>query len=708
MRSRSALGLVPAALVIGLTVPLSARPLALQDAPVFGTEVSVVAVPVFVTDKSGRAVAGLTVADFELEDQGKKVPLVAFLAVDVTGAARGAEAGTLLQASARRQFLFLFDLTFSTPTGIMRARDAAISLVRESLAPSDLAAVATFSQRGIQILVTFTPDRSQLERAITNLGLVETQPPARDTLSIAYDLGVPRYGPGIGPPPSDAMSQYLIQMSRLMARGDQAHYRQRVDGFLDGMEQLVQTLDAVQGRKQVILLSAGFDSTVIGGARGQETTEASEAVVSGRIWEVQTDRYFGDSAARDSLDRLFKSVAATDTVVHTLDVTGMSAGGGVADALPQPIGRGRDTLAQLAANTGGRFVGDSNDLHGGLVGLLETSRHYYVLAFEPFDPKGKPGRLRKLRVRVRGAGLSVSHRRGYLIADPKRETSPAQAALQAAEAIAKGLSGGAIALGAVAVPYRNAKGGLSLPVILQIDGRALTAGTKSKQLGLEVFGYAFDGEGRLHYTVSLSPLVDLGAVRSVLEAKGFQVITSFAVPEGPVDLRFVVREKASRRTGSLRLQLEMPEFDGERIVLSQPLAMDDPRSRLVVPAPSRALPGLEIPFRLAKTPFTAEPLPAFANGSRRDVCVMAWGGALRDGSEPAYEIEAQLIDAAGGEVELLLASPARVVPDADGIERYVLALAPSGIPAGRYLLRLDFVDPVSGDKARSETPVRIE
>ncbi len=708
MSTRSVTGLAPAVLAIGLVAPLAAQSPRLPDAPVFGTEVSVVAVPVFVTDKADRAVPGLTAADFELEDQGKKMPLVAFLAIDATGAAPGAEAGTLLQASARRQFLFLFDLTFSTPTGIMRARDAAIRLLRENLAPSDLAAVATFSQRGIQILVTFTPDRSQLERAITSLGLVETQPPARDKLSIAYDLGVPRWGPGISTPPDDAMTEYLIQMSRLMARGDQAQYRRRVDGFLDGLEQLTTTLDAVHGRKQVILLSAGFDSTVLGGARGQEAAEASEAVVSGRLWEVQTDRYFGDSAARDSLDKLFRTVAATDTVIHTLDVTGLDAGAGVADALPQPIGRGRDTLAQLAVNTGGRFIGDSNDLQGALVELLEASRHYYVLAFEPLDPKGKPDRLRKLKVRVRGDGLSVSHRRGYVIADPKREPSPASAALQAAEAIAKGLSGGPIALSAVAVPYRNAEGRLSLPVILQVDGRALVRATKAKQLELEVFGYAFDAEGRVFDTLTLTPLVDLGAVRSVLETKGFQVITSFAVPEGAVDLRFVVREKATRRAGSLRLQLEMPAFAEERIVLSPPLAMDDPRARLVVPAPSRALPALEIPFRLAETPFTAEPLPTLANGARHDVCVMAWGGKARNGSEPAFEVEAQLLDVAGGLRDLPLSGPPRVMRDADGIERYVLTLAPSDYPPGRYVLRTNFRDPASGATGRSELAVRIE
>src|SRR5574341_1249797 len=81
MPARSASGLVSAVLAIGLIAPPAARLLVSQEPPVFTTEVNLVAVPVFVTDKAGRAVAGLIAADFELEDQGKKVPLVAFLAM---------------------------------------------------------------------------------------------------------------------------------------------------------------------------------------------------------------------------------------------------------------------------------------------------------------------------------------------------------------------------------------------------------------------------------------------------------------------------------------------------------------------------------------------------------------------------------------------------------------------------------------------------
>lgn len=90
MRSGIMLRSTLAASIVWLTAAPAGWTQVPQEPPVFGAEVSLVTVPVFVTDKSGHAVPGLTAADFEVEDQGKKTPIVAFLPVDV-----GQEAGGL-------------------------------------------------------------------------------------------------------------------------------------------------------------------------------------------------------------------------------------------------------------------------------------------------------------------------------------------------------------------------------------------------------------------------------------------------------------------------------------------------------------------------------------------------------------------------------------------------------------------------------------
>ena len=114
-----------------------------------------------------------------------------------------------------------------------------------------------------------------------------------------------------------------------------------------------------------------------------------------------------------------------------------------------------------------------------------------------------------------------------------------------------------------------------------------------------------------------------------------------------------------------------------------------------------------IPFRLADAPFTADPRPSLANGAAREICVMAWGGDIQVAPDRLPEMAPQLVDAAGTAHAVSL-DAVRVVPDADGVGRYVLTLRLAGVPRGDYVLRLSVRDPDSGAKARSELAVRVE
>jgi VWFA-related protein len=700
--------------LFGLAALVAARspaePPAQQAPPVFPVDVRLVAVPVFVMDKDGRAVPGLTVQDFEVEDGGRSVPVAAFLAVDA-GAPSALTAGSVsprLVAASRRQFLLLFDLAFSSPAGILKARKAALELLEKWPQPGDLVAAAKFGGGGVEVLVGFTPDRVQVARAVTTLGSGEGAR-LRDPLGLAYDLGFTTIDPfgKWGLQILDEKSkdpEFYRDMTLLQARTERNAYRQRVMGYVGDLQHLAQLLDSVQGRKQVILLSGGFDQSVLTGAEGTEQADAARAVVEGRLWEVQGDRRFGDAGARSVLDGLYEALARTDTVVHSVDVTGMATAGALDETGSAPRGSGRGTLAELAGRSGGRFVREGNDIAAGLREVMDASRYYYVLAFEPADAKKKPGELRKLKVKVKRAGLQVSHRAGYTVPDLK--AVPASTVqLQSAEAIAKGLSGGALRLSAVAVPYRSPQGEVSLPVVLEVEGGSLLAGA-GKALSLEIYGYALDATGRIQDAVGLTPTLDLEKLGPGIRNTGVQVITAFRVQEGLADLRFLVRDTASGRTGSLRSASVVPSFEEGAAFLSLPLLMDDPRSRLVIPTASRANRNLQIPFRLGDAPFTPQAAPVLRNGAAQQVCLMAWGDAA--GGDGTAALKAVLVrDDGDGRAIPLETAGLRVVSDVDRFRRLVLTVTPRGVPRGQYRLRLTVASSGSAE-SRSEQAVRVE
>src|SRR5690242_8505839 len=99
-------------------------------------DVVVVEVPVQVIGKDGQPVRGLTAADFEVTEGRKKLPVTGFEVLDLAVEERAASD---MPTAARRHFLMLFDLSFSEPKSIVKARQAAADVV-DALHPTDLVA----------------------------------------------------------------------------------------------------------------------------------------------------------------------------------------------------------------------------------------------------------------------------------------------------------------------------------------------------------------------------------------------------------------------------------------------------------------------------------------------------------------------------------------------------------------------------------------
>src|SRR3954462_10102996 len=104
--------------------------------------VHVVELPVSVLDASGNPVRGLAAANFALYDEKKKQPITSFDAIDFASEASNAPATAIapMNPAARRSFVLLFDLGFTSPRSMSRAQDAARRFVNENVAARDLVA----------------------------------------------------------------------------------------------------------------------------------------------------------------------------------------------------------------------------------------------------------------------------------------------------------------------------------------------------------------------------------------------------------------------------------------------------------------------------------------------------------------------------------------------------------------------------------------
>ena len=447
--------------------------------PVFSSEVSLVSIPVFVTDKSGKALPGLTASDFELFEDGKRVPIVSFQYVDTTD---DEEQELIRQApAARRRFLFLFDLSFTDLGGLHRAQAAARTFLRTKLADSDLAAVLTFdTNRGIRIVANFTEDRALLTHAVETLG-VPSLARINDPLNLnfsATDLqgGGQAAGEGSSEGLQAVTDSFLKALAQRLKSADEGIYQQQVLGLIGSFEELGRALRNVEGRKQLVYFSAGFNSQALVGMQGYDARNASDAVTQGRLWEVDSNARYGDARLRTIFQEMTRVISSADTVIHAVDVTAL----GTDDSLTRTdinndLGRmvhGRESLNYVSAETGGRFFKDTSDIGVVLGEIRDMTSRFYILGYQP-DSLKTPGQFHKFKVRVARKGANLSHRAGYFERVAVAQQTALQRKFEAAQLVMTGAGQNDLKFSALCLPFPEEGPRQTLAVVIQVPKEAL-------------------------------------------------------------------------------------------------------------------------------------------------------------------------------------------------------------------------------------------
>ena len=679
-------------------------------------DVTVIEVPVNVYDRGGNAVRGLTAADFELTDDGVKREITHFEVVDLAKPGVG-QAVQPVPPSARRNFMLLFDLANSSPGTIQRGREAAADFIKKELVASDLVAVASFNvEDGFRLLLNFTADRDALAGALSTLSNPKMFKKADPLLLTAKQVGMGEMGTAnekrAGTRNSGEMSQSEVKDAQwdfannkadLAAKqADDEEQRGRIYKQLASLANVGRVLDSIHGRKQIILLSEGFDPRLVQGrdafGTAVETGVESEKVIRGEGWGTNNDSRFGNTTAATTVAQLGELYRRSDVVLHAIDIKGLRGTSDVSAAVKRVSNEG---LYALARPTGGEVFKNSNDLSSNFHALLKQQEVIYILGFEA--PEGAtPGKFHNLQLKVKSPGAKVSYRSGYYEQDAN--ISGVEMALTAGQILLNDIAADAIKMNVVAAPFPVKDKNPQVPVIIEIDGKSLLAGVRqqSDEAGVakwdgisgELFVYAFDRDNKAKDFLYQRFELDVAKVGETLKKSGVKYYGTLSLPPGDYAIKTLVRVPQATLDGFKRVDLTVPDFSKPSV--TPPVAMDQTGGGWLM---VRGTAEYDYPFAVASESF----VPGIASHTPQRLAMFFYHV---DPKDVALNVTLKTPDGSS--------RPARVsivgvtAPDAAAGSQMVLELKTDGLAAGKYALDLS-VKAKSGGWSKAFTiPVSVQ
>jgi VWFA-related protein len=688
-----------------LVAASAAPPHARSQAPdqVFPAGIEQVTVDVVVVDRKGEPVTGLTKDDFTVLDEGRPQSIATFDQVSVTDtppadAAATASPRARVATNARpvaevgRLFVVVFDDVHLSPLNAQRAKTAVAAFVDRGAQPGDR--VLLLSTGGGAWWSARLPEgRADLHGVLKHLDGRRILDNARERLTdheavqIAVYRDVPlaarvqarfqRYGGRS----LNAMQQSQEQATRpqgfidpyIEQRASEAYLalRGRMNITLGVLERCFASLARSRERKAVLLVSEGFayDHRLDARRRAVEAARRANAAL-----------YFIDTRGLEGLTSIYGAEFGEPFAEEDL----MAA---VAD-----VSREGDGAENLAADTGGFSVRDTNDFAAGAVRIGRESRSYYLLGYNPGDVPAD-GRFRKIEVRLRRKGLSVRARRGYhapggaasseAAAPDQRRTEPdLQRALDAPGMVSD------IPLRLSASVQEDAGSGRARVVfvaeadIAKLPAAETPAGPRTTLDTLVVAAHR-DGSEFMR-----------SDRQAELERRpappGTPVWYAFTreleLQPGAHQVKLIVRDAKTRALGSVILEVEVPPLEGLRV------------STPIVTATLASTPGggLAPQLRLGRDFPTSGSL----------YCSFEVFGAAKGPDGLPRVMASHALRHPGGDV-LGRTPPSPIRPTSIGALSRLIQLPLSGRAAGDYELVLTVTDEIAGSTRELVEPFRI-
>jgi VWFA-related protein len=390
---------------------------------------------VVVRDKRGRAVTDLSAADFEVYEDGVRQQLNSFRlvarepagkaavaasnaggaetsknegAVPVRPRTVGAEEGARLSAVA-----IVFDRL--TPDARARARQAALGYVGEK---DDLVGVF-LTDLSLVTLQPFTDDMNLVRQAIEKAGVGSPSlytSNNEEARAVRKELGdmteLEKRNPASG---AGKFKKILELMLWDLETWEEVQREQQGNATMSSLLKLTTALRALPGRKAVILFSEGLVLPPSAQTRFQEVINAANRN-NVSVYTIDAAGLRATSKTQETRLEI-ESRSALRMIQETTNEE---------SKVPMTKGLERNEdllylnpdsgLGQLANQTGGFYITDTNDVRAGLRRVDDDLHSYYMMSYAPQD-RNYDGRYRRIEVKVRRPGVVVQSRKGYYAID---------------------------------------------------------------------------------------------------------------------------------------------------------------------------------------------------------------------------------------------------------------------------------------------------
>jgi hypothetical protein len=362
----------------------------------------------------------------------------------------------------------------------------------------------------------------------------------------------------------------------------------------------------------------------------------------------------------------------------------------------------RETLAGLAAETGGKSFYDTNDFSAAFAQVQAENSTYYLLGYAPRSTTAD-GRFHRIRVDVTRAGARVRARPGYFAPKSFGVLSRSEKNLQLEQALSLDTPFVDLPVAGELPTFHLPDGRYSVVLAAKIPGSALTFTDKSgkKHAELDFAWRASDSNGRV-----------AGSLRDTLpvnvDVTGYDQVKTGSVvyegglvlPAGSYTVKAAVRDNRSGQIGTFEQSLQVP-------AAPDPNAL--PLSSVVLSAqvqPTTAARTASTPLRHGSDTL----VPSVTRIFRVNQTLYVYAESYAAGSpvNRGAVASAALLFFRNG-VQVSEAGPVQGTADTTGSSKvsYLLELPLERFPPGRYVMQMNVFDPSVNRAAFARVPLIV-